>query len=56
MYTGAGATVALVVAIPNAKGVQGPSAPAGMVFNGSADFAVAANNGHRAKFPIEWEE
>ena len=44
LYTGAGATVALVVAVPNAKGVQGPSAPTGMVFNGSTDFALAANN------------
>jgi len=44
LYTGAGAMVSLVVAIPNAKGVQGPSAPTGMVFNGSTDFVLAANN------------
>src|ERR1700723_3276995 len=44
LYSGAGATVALVVAVPNAKGVPGPSAPTGMVFNGSTDFALAANN------------
>ena len=44
LYSGAGATVALVVAVPNAKGVPGPSAPTGMVFNGSTDFALAAKN------------
>ena len=44
LYRGAGATVALVVTIPNAKGAQGPSAPTGMVFNGSTDFAFATNN------------
>ena len=30
--------------IPNAKGVEGPSSPTGMIFNGTADFALAANN------------
>lgn len=44
LYTGAGATVPLVVTIPNAQGVAGPSVPTGMIFNGTADFALAANN------------
>lgn len=44
LYTGGGATVPLVVTILNAKGVPGPSAPTGMVFNGTADFALAPNN------------
>ena len=44
LYTGAGATVPLVVTVPNAAGISGPSAPTGMVFNGTADFALAPNN------------
>jgi uncharacterized protein (TIGR03118 family) len=44
LYTGAGATVPLVVTILNAKGVPGPSAPTGMVFNGTGDFALAPKN------------
>jgi uncharacterized protein (TIGR03118 family) len=44
LYSGAGAIEALVVTIPNAKGLAGPSAPTGMVFNGTADFALATNN------------
>jgi uncharacterized protein (TIGR03118 family) len=44
LYTGAGATVPLVVTIPNAEGISAPSAPTGMVYNGTADFALAANN------------
>src|ERR1700730_5573993 len=44
LYTGAGATVPLVVTILNAKDVQGPSSPTGMVFNGTADFALAPKN------------
>src|SRR5580658_3705558 len=44
LYTGAGATVQLVVTVPNAKGITTPSAPTGMVFNGSTDFAIAAGN------------
>src|SRR5262249_39141859 len=43
LYSGAGMTQALVVTIPNAKGVPGPSSPTGMVFNGTADFGIAAN-------------
>jgi uncharacterized protein (TIGR03118 family) len=44
LYTGAGATVPLVVTIPNAQGVAGPSVPTGMIFNGTADFDLAASN------------
>jgi uncharacterized protein (TIGR03118 family) len=44
LYTGAGATVPLVVTIPNAKGAAGASAPTGMVFNGTTDFAIAPSN------------
>jgi uncharacterized protein (TIGR03118 family) len=44
LYSGAGGTVPLVVTIPSSQGVAGPSMPTGMVFNGSADFALAPNN------------
>ena len=44
LYTGAGATVALVVTVPNAEGASGPSAPTGMVFNGSTGFDLARGN------------
>jgi uncharacterized protein (TIGR03118 family) len=44
LYTGAGSTVALVVTVPNAAGATGPSSPTGIIFNGTADFALAANN------------
>ena len=44
LYTGAGAAVPLIVTIPNSQGVAGPSVPTGMVFNGTADFNLAANN------------
>lgn len=44
LYSGAGATVPLVVKIPNARGISGPSGPTGMVFNGTADFVLAPNN------------
>jgi uncharacterized protein (TIGR03118 family) len=44
LYTGAGGIVPLVVTIPNATGASGPSAPTGMVFNGTGDFALAAGN------------
>jgi uncharacterized protein (TIGR03118 family) len=44
LYTGAGAKVALVVTVPNAKGATGPSAPTGMVFNATADFNIAPKN------------
>ncbi len=44
LYTGAGATIPLVVTVPNAKGASGPSEPTGMVFNGTSDFALATGN------------
>ena len=44
LYTGGGTVVPLVVTIPNADGVTTPSSPTGMVFNGTADFALAPNN------------
>ena len=44
LYSGAGATVPLVVTVPNVQGAAGPSQPTGMIFNGSADFALAAGN------------
>ena len=44
LYTGAGAAVKLVVTVPNAKGITTPSAPTGMVFNGTTDFPIAAGN------------
>jgi uncharacterized protein (TIGR03118 family) len=44
LYTGAGGTVALVVTVPNAAGATGPSSPTGIIFNGTADFVLAANN------------
>ena len=44
LYTGGGGTVPLVVTIPNARGASRPSSPTGMVFNGTADFALAAGN------------
>jgi uncharacterized protein (TIGR03118 family) len=44
LYTGAGGAVPLVVTVPNAKGATGPSKPTGILFNGTADFALAANN------------
>jgi len=44
LYAGGGSTVPLVVTVPNAKGVSRPSSPTGMVFNGTADFALAPGN------------
>jgi uncharacterized protein (TIGR03118 family) len=44
LYTGAGAIAALVVTVPNAAGITTPSAPTGMVFNGTTDFALATGN------------
>ncbi|HEY6923213.1 MAG TPA: TIGR03118 family protein [Steroidobacteraceae bacterium] len=44
LYTGAGATVPLVVTIPNSQGAAGPSMPTGMIFNGSPDFELAPGN------------
>jgi uncharacterized protein (TIGR03118 family) len=44
LYTGAGSITPLVVTVPNAEGATGPSSPTGIIFNGTADFALAANN------------
>src|SRR5271155_5518035 len=44
LYTGAGTIAPLVVTVPNAEGATGPSSPTGIIFNGTADFALAANN------------
>jgi uncharacterized protein (TIGR03118 family) len=44
LYSGAGAVVSLVVTVPNAKGVTGPSGPTGIIFNGTGDFNIAPKN------------
>jgi uncharacterized protein (TIGR03118 family) len=44
LYNGAGAITPLVVTVPNAAGVKGPSSPTGIIFNGTSDFDLAANN------------
>jgi uncharacterized protein (TIGR03118 family) len=44
LYSGGGATIPLVVTVPNAAGAKGPSSPTGIIFNGTADFALAPNN------------
>src|ERR1700684_869547 len=44
LYNGAGAITPLVVTVPNAAGVKGPSSPTGIIFNGTSDFALATNN------------
>jgi uncharacterized protein (TIGR03118 family) len=44
LYTGSGGIVPLVVTIPNAKGLSGPSEPTGIIFNGTADFVVPADS------------
>lgn len=44
LYSGAGVTTPLVVTVPNAKGVTTASSPTGIIFNGTTDFALAANN------------
>jgi uncharacterized protein (TIGR03118 family) len=44
LHSGAGATVPLVVTIPNSAGAKGPSEPTGIIFNGTSDFALAPNN------------
>lgn len=44
LYTGAGAITPLVVTVPNAEGLKGPSSPTGIIFNGTSDFALAPGN------------
>jgi uncharacterized protein (TIGR03118 family) len=57
LYSGAGATIPLVVTVPNAKGVTTPSKPTGMVFNGSTDFVIAgATASNPAAFIFATEE
>lgn len=43
LYAGDGTILSLVVTIPPPKGAEGPSAPTGLVFNGSGDFVVQEN-------------
>jgi len=40
LYTGTGAILSLVVTVPPPSGSPGPSAPTGIVFNGTPDFQV----------------
>src|SRR5438309_2038872 len=44
LYTGTGSIVPLVVTIPPPQGAEGPSAPTGLVFNGTGEFAVKAHD------------
>jgi uncharacterized protein (TIGR03118 family) len=44
LFTGSGGIIPLVVTIPNAKGLSGPSEPTGIIFNGTADFVVPTDN------------
>src|SRR5437868_11978483 len=43
LYTGTGSIIPLVVTIPPPTGAEGPSAPTGLVFNGTGQFAVTAH-------------
>jgi uncharacterized protein (TIGR03118 family) len=43
LYTGNGGVVQLVVTIPNAANVSGPSEPTGIIFNGTTDFTLGAD-------------
>ena len=53
LYTGVGATLALVVTVPPPMGLTGPSAPTGTVFNGSADFEIGPKQPARFIFSTE---
>jgi len=44
LYSGGGDPVPLVVTIPNAAGVKSPSKPTGIIFNGTSDFVLGADN------------
>src|SRR5437667_2078596 len=44
LYTGTGSIVPLVVTIPPPQGAEGPSAPTGLVFNGTGEFVVKAHD------------
>ncbi len=43
LYKGDGTPLPLVVTIPPPMGAMGPSAPSGLVFNGTGDFVVSEN-------------
>jgi uncharacterized protein (TIGR03118 family) len=54
LYNGAGAIQPLVVTVPNTPGATAPSAPTGIVFNGSStDFLLAPNTPARFIFATE---
>jgi uncharacterized protein (TIGR03118 family) len=44
LYTGTGSVVPLVVTIPPPAGAEGPSAPTGLVFDGTGEFVVKAHD------------
>ena len=44
LYTGTGSIIPLVVTIPPPQGAEGPSAPTGLVFNGTGEFVVKAHD------------
>ncbi|MDB5389068.1 MAG: hypothetical protein JWM11_4714 [Planctomycetaceae bacterium] len=46
LYTGQGQINALVVTVPAPPGSQDPATPTGIVFNGTADFAVTGGASH----------
>ncbi len=43
LYKGDGTPLSLVVTVPPPMGAMGPSAPSGLVFNGTGDFMVSEN-------------
>jgi uncharacterized protein (TIGR03118 family) len=54
VYNGSGAIQSLVVTVPNVSGVTAPSAPTGIVFNGStADFLITTGQPARFLFATE---
>ena len=56
LYNGAGAPRALVVTIPPPPKGSAPSAPTGVVFNGSSDFVLPKPNGQPAGFIFVTED
>lgn len=54
LYNGEGAVQSLVVTLPNSPGATDPSAPTGVAFNGTTDFAVTG--GTAAKFIFATED
>ena len=53
LYNGLGVKIALVVTVPPAAGLDGPSTPTGTVFNGTTDFQVGPNQPARFLFATE---